>query len=96
MPIWRSWNPPKLTASTATYEWTAPYAYDVHERQQNRWTDRALSGSNLPAVFSTNYQTSKNLDMGFLITTNYLYQRLLAEVPVKSGRLRASQIMNFY
>ena len=96
MPIWRNWNPPTLTVTTATYEWMAPYAYNVHELQGNRWTDRALSGSNLPAVFSTNYQISRNLDMAFLTTTNYLYQNFLAEVPVKTGRLRASQIMNFY
>ena len=91
MPIWRSWTPPKLTITTATYRWTAPYAYDVHERQQNRWTDRALSGSNLPATFAANYQTTHNLDLAFITTASYLNQRFLQEVPVRGGRLKASQ-----
>jgi hypothetical protein len=93
MPIWRSWTPPQLTINTATYRWTAPYAYDVHERQGNRWTDRALSGSNLPTVFAVNFQTTKNLDFAFKTTANYLNLRFLQEVPVSSGRLKASQSM---
>ncbi|OKH14854.1 hypothetical protein NIES592_08225 [Fischerella major NIES-592] len=93
MPIWRSWTPPKLTITTATYRWTAPYAYDVHERQGNRWTDRALSGSNLPAVFTANYQNTHNLNLAFTATANYLNQIFLQEVPVSSGRLKASQSM---
>lgn len=93
MPIWRSWTPPKLTVTTATYEWAAPYAYDVHERQGDRWTDRGLAGSNLPTVFATNYQISRNLDMAFTITANHLNQRFLAECPAKTGRLKASQSM---
>lgn len=91
MPVWRSWTPPQLTIATATYRWTAPYAYDVHERQGNRWTDRALSGSNLPDVFRTNYQISGNLDAAFTTTANYLNTRFLQEVPVRSGQLKASQ-----
>ncbi|MHC5719635.1 MAG: hypothetical protein ACYTX0_48235 [Nostoc sp.] len=93
MPIWKAWTPPQLTFTTATYQWTAPYAYDVHERQGNRWTDRALSGSNLPATFAANYQTTHNLDLAFAATANYLNQRFLQEVPVRSGRLKASQVM---
>ena len=91
MPIWRSWTPPQLTVTIADYQWSAPYAYDLHERQGNRWTDRALAGSNLPAVFKSNYQTT--LDMAFIQTAHYLNQRFLDEVPVSSGTLKASQSM---
>lgn len=95
MPIWKSWTPPHLTITTATYQWTAPYAYDVHERQGNRWTDRGLSGSNLPATFAANYHTTHNLDLAFTTTAQFLNQRFLQEVPVRGGRLKASQSMIF-
>jgi hypothetical protein len=92
MPIWRSWTPPpQLTVTIADYQWSAPYAYDVHERQGNRWTDRALVGSDLTAVFKNNYQTT--LDMAFIQTAYYLNQRFLDEVPQRTGTLKASQSM---
>jgi len=92
MPIWRSWTPPRLTVTIADWQWSAPYAYDLHERQGNRWTDRALSSSNLPQVFADNYKTT--LDAAFTATAEYLNQRFLDEVPQKTGKLGASQSMN--
>lgn len=82
MPIWKSWTPPRLTITTATYQWTAPYAYDVHERQGNRWTDRGLSGSNLPAVFAANYRTTHNLNLAVKISNLlfYTFRKILLEV----------------
>jgi hypothetical protein len=91
MSIWRSWTPLQLTVTIADWRWSAPYAYDVHERQGNRWTDRALVGSDLTAVFKNNYQTT--LDMAFIQTAYYLNQRFLDEVPQRTGTLKASQSM---
>jgi len=93
MPNWKSWTPPQMPVATATYVWSAPYAYYVHEHQGDNWTDKALSGSNLPSTFAGIYQSTHNLQAAFIGTTVYFNQRLLDAVPVKTGALKASQFM---
>jgi len=107
MPIWKAWNPPRMTITTATFYWGAPYAYYVHEGHTtrsgttvppNRWTDRGLAGSNLPSVFAKSYKTT--LDAAFVATCTFLNQRFLEEVPVRtgaknSGELKDSQTLTF-
>lgn len=94
MPDWKNWNPPQLSVTKADYQWTEPYAYDVHEIQKNRWTDRALAGSDLPQFFADiNDYYKSTLDVAFTATAEYLNQRFLDEVPQKTGNLKASQSM---
>ena len=95
MPNWKSWTPPQMPVTTVTYVWSAPYAYYVHEHQGDNWTDKALSGSNLPSVFTGIYQSSHNLQVAFIGTATYFNQRLLDAVAVKTGTLKNSQSMTF-
>lgn len=83
------WTHPKII-EYAEYQYNVDYAMEVHELDGNRWTDRALNGSNLPQKMVQEYQNYKNLDQAFRATAEYLGQRFQDEAPVKSGRLKAS------
>lgn len=79
MPTLR-WNPPKLTASTAVYEWGVPYAAANHNGAKLRnggtitprpWTEYAREEIiDLPDAFVDAFRSTDDLNQSFKITAD--------------------------
>lgn len=93
MATWKDWTPPEIKESIAEYSWNTDYAADVHELKGDRWTDRGLAGSDLPAHFQSAY--NGDLQQTFKETAEYLGDRFQAEVPVSTGHLQDSYQIKF-